>query len=120
MGELRVPVLVLAGMIGMTIGPLCPAVAQQATTTPQNQTPQAQTIDVEQLFANTCGWCHSGGGRAPGKGPQLMGTQRTDDFMRNRIRNGKEGAMPAFGQMLSDADVDAVIKYIHALKPEQG
>jgi mono/diheme cytochrome c family protein len=40
--------------------------------------------------------------------------------MRNRIRNGKEGAMPAFGQMLSDADVDAVIKYIHALKPEQG
>jgi mono/diheme cytochrome c family protein len=34
------------------------------------------------------------------------------------IKNGKEGAMPAFGQMFSDADIDAIINYIHSLKPE--
>lgn len=75
-------------------------------------------IDVPQLFATTCGWCHSNAGRAEGKGPQLMNTARSDDFIRNRIKNGKEGKMPAFGASFSDADIDAIIAYIHALKPE--
>jgi len=26
--------------------------------------------------------------------------------------------MPPFGQMFSDADIDAIIDYIHSLKPE--
>jgi len=47
-----------------------------------------------------------------------MNTTRTDEFLRDRIKNGKEGSMPAFGQVLSDADVDAIIRYIHELKPE--
>ena len=78
------------------------------------------SLDVRQLFASTCGWCHNDGGRSPGKGPQLMNTQRSDDFIRNRIKLGKEGAMPAFGSSFSDADIDAIISYIRALKPEQG
>lgn len=75
-------------------------------------------LDVPQLFATTCGWCHSDGGRAAGKGPQLMGTARSDDFIRTRIKNGKEGAMPAFNGVLSDEDIDAVIRYIRTLKPD--
>jgi mono/diheme cytochrome c family protein len=47
-----------------------------------------------------------------------MDTERSDEFLRDRIKNGKEGAMPAFGQMLGDADIDAIIAYIHQLKPE--
>lgn len=47
-----------------------------------------------------------------------MGTTRTDDFIRNRIKNGKESAMPPFGGVLSDADIDQIIAYIRALKPE--
>lgn len=47
-----------------------------------------------------------------------MDTKRSDEFIRDRIKNGKPGAMPAFGQMLSDADIDAIIKYIHDLKPQ--
>jgi len=78
------------------------------------------SVDVPQLFATTCGWCHADAGRSPGKGPQLMNTQRDDDYLRTRIKIGKEGAMPAFGSMLSDADIDAVIGYIHSLKPEHG
>ena len=75
-------------------------------------------IDVPQLFATTCGWCHSNAGRAEGKGPQLMNTARSDEFIRNRIKAGKEGKMPAFGGSFSDADIDAIIAYIRALKPE--
>jgi len=92
-----------------------PATAQSTAAAPGND-----HFDVEQLFATTCGWCHSDGGREAGKGPQLMDTQRSDDFIRNRIKNGKPGAMPAFGTAFSDAQIDDIIKYIHALKPHEG
>ncbi len=42
----------------------------------------------------------------------------SDDFIRNRIKTGKQGAMPAFGQAFNDAQIDEIIKYIRALKPE--
>ncbi len=80
--------------------------------------PSKSTLNVPQLFATTCGWCHSDGGRAAGRGPQLMNTKRSDDFIRFRIKNGKEGAMPAFGSQFSDADIDAIIHYIRTLKPD--
>jgi mono/diheme cytochrome c family protein len=88
---------------------------QSAASAPENG-----QLDVGQLFATTCGWCHSDGGRAAGKGPQLMNSERDDDFIRNRIKNGKQGAMPAFGAMFSDAQIDDIIKYIRALKPHEG
>ncbi len=80
--------------------------------------PGKSTLNVPQLFATTCGWCHADGGRAAGRGPQLMNTTRSDDFIRFRIKHGKEGAMPAFGSQFSDADIDAIIHYIRNLKPE--
>jgi mono/diheme cytochrome c family protein len=92
---------------------LAPALAQPATS-PAGRS----TLDVKALFASNCGFCHSDGGRAAGRGPQLMDTKRGDEFIRDRIKNGKEGAMPAFGQMFSDADIDAILDYIHSLKPE--
>lgn len=92
---------------------LAPALAQPVTS-PAG----LSTIDVKALFASNCGFCHSDGGRAAGRGPQLMDTKRGDEFIRDRIKNGKEGAMPAFGQMFSDADIDAIIDYIRGLKPE--
>jgi mono/diheme cytochrome c family protein len=101
------PILVLA----LTAGPGV-AAAQQAAVT--------SLLDVGQLFATTCGWCHSDGGRVAGKGPQLMNTSRTDDFIRFRIQHGKEGAMPAFGASFNNADIDAIIKYIRSLKPDEG
>ena len=47
-----------------------------------------------------------------------MDSPRDDDFIRNRIKNGKEGAMPAFGKTFSDSDIDQVIAYIRDLKPD--
>jgi mono/diheme cytochrome c family protein len=92
-----------------------PVQAQSATPAPDNG-----TFDVEQLFAGTCGFCHSDGGRAAGKGPQLMNSPRDDDFLHNRIANGKSGAMPAFGGALTDAQIEQIVKYIRALKPREG
>ena len=82
--------------------------------------PDNAALDVEQLFATTCGFCHSSGGRDAGKGPQLMDTKRSDDFLRNRIKNGKEGAMPAFGTVFTDAQIGDIIRYIRELKPREG
>jgi mono/diheme cytochrome c family protein len=92
-----------------------PASPEPAATAPDNA-----TFDVEQLFATTCGFCHSDGGRAAGRGPQLMDSPRSDDYIRSRIKTGKEGAMPAFGQVFDDAQIDAIVKYIRELKPDQG
>jgi mono/diheme cytochrome c family protein len=99
----------------LTISTL-PVRAQQ----PPAPAPDSEQFDVGQLFATTCGWCHSDGGRAAGKGPQLMDTKRDDDFIRNRVKNGKQGAMPAFGATFNDEQIDDIIKYIRALKPHDG
>lgn len=75
-------------------------------------------INVTTLFANTCGWCHSGAGRIAGKGPQLMGTTLTDTEIVYRIKNGKTGAMPGFGATFTEDQLKAIVKYIRDLKPE--
>ena len=93
-----------------------PVMAQQPAPPAPNNAP----FDVEQLFASTCGFCHSDGGRAAGRAPELMDSPKSDDYIRSRIKNGKEGAMPAFGGALSDAQIDDIIKYIRSLKPQEG
>jgi mono/diheme cytochrome c family protein len=102
------------GAVAVLAALATPAAADDQPAAPAQQAP----LDVDQLFATTCGYCHASGGRAAGKGPQLMDTVRSDDFIRNRIKNGKEGAMPAFGKSYSDADIDRIVAYIRALKAE--
>jgi mono/diheme cytochrome c family protein len=108
-------VTLLRAVVAASLASAMPAQAQSATPAPDNG-----TFDADQLFATTCGWCHSDGGRAAGKGPQLMDTKRSDDVLRDRIKNGKLGAMPAFGSTFSDAQIDQLIKYIRELKPREG
>lgn len=76
--------------------------------------------DVERLFATTCGWCHEDGGRKAARGPQLMNTARSDEYMSNRIATGTPGKMPAFGRTLSYEQIEAIIHYIRNLKPGEG
>jgi mono/diheme cytochrome c family protein len=90
---------------------------------PSIDQPPAETnvkggLDVRRLFASTCGFCHSNGGRTAGKGPQLMGTTLTDAEIVSRIKNGKPGQMPAFASAFSDEDIKAIIRYIRELKEE--
>jgi mono/diheme cytochrome c family protein len=110
---MRPALLILVGAGLNVLAGTAGTMAQPATPPPSHS-----EFDVKALFASNCGFCHSDGGRAAGRGPQLMDTKRTDEFLRDRIKSGKEGAMPAFGQMFSDSDIDAIVKYIHELKPE--
>ena len=103
-------------MLAVSLTYAAPAAAQAPAAKEQGKA----EFNVNQLFASTCGFCHSDGGRVAGRGPQLMNTQRSDDFIRNRIKMGKEGAMPAFGAAFSDAQIDQIIKYIRSLKPREG
>lgn len=72
----------------------------------------------EQIFTNLCGFCHQNGGRVAGRGPKLAGTDRPDDYIVNRIRTGKEGAMPAYGRAFSDAQLRSLVAYIRGLKDD--
>lgn len=74
---------------------------------------------MERLFATACGWCHEDGGRGQGKGLRLMGTTKSDEQLMNRIATGKPGRMPAFGQMLTVEQIEAIIRYIRNLKPRE-
>jgi mono/diheme cytochrome c family protein len=98
-----------------------PAPSQPGSTQPGStqSKPAAETaaFDVNQLFASSCGWCHSKGGREAGKGPQLMGTSLTDSELISRIKIGKVGQMPGFASSFSDEQIRAIVLYIRDLKP---
>jgi mono/diheme cytochrome c family protein len=82
----------------MTLVPAVLVASLACATPAQTQSTIAASdnapFDAQQLFATTCGWCHSDGGRTAGEGPQLMDTKCDDDFIRDRIKNGKAGACP--------------------------
>ena len=84
----------------------------------RSSAPGADPVIGSQLFTNMCGFCHQDGGRVAGRGPKLAGTDRPDDYILNRIRTGKEGAMPAYGRAFSDVQMRSLIAYIRSLKDD--
>ena len=95
--------------------------AQERSPTPASTPPsnEADARTGEELFnASACGFCHQDGGRVAGRGPKLAGTDRTDEYLLNRIRVGKEGAMPAFGRTFTDPQLKALLAYIRSLKDD--
>lgn len=76
-------------------------------------------IDVKATFRTICSYCHQDMGRKPGKAPQLMNSERTDEFIFNRIKNGKPGQMAAFGGSFSDDDIRRIIVFIRSLKADE-
>jgi mono/diheme cytochrome c family protein len=98
---------------------LCGYLAGMSSIRAAETDPAAQTARGKTLFISYgCGWCHEGGGRKAGRCPQLMGTERDDNFILSRIAAGSPGKMPAFGEALSADDLQALLVYIRGLKPE--
>ncbi len=91
-----------------------PTSAGSASPQP-NPEASSRDIDGEQMFATTCGFCHQDGGRAAGRGPKLSKSERSDEFIIERIKKGKTGAMPAFGSVFSDGQIIAILAYIRGL-----
>lgn len=79
---------------------------------------QTASLNVERLFATSCGWCHQNGGRAEGRGPKLAGSDKSDAYIINQIKNGKPPGMPSFGRSFNDEQIGAILTYIRGLKDE--
>lgn len=90
--------------------------AQQSQPPNQDQAASPNDIEGGQMFATACGFCHQDGGRTAGKGPKLAGTARDNDYLAERIRKGKPGAMPGFAGALSESQIMAIVAYIRTLE----
>jgi len=90
--------------------------AQQSQAPKQDQSASETDIEGGTMFATLCGFCHENGGRAAGKGPKLAGTMRSDEFIVERIKKGKLGAMPAFGGAFSESQIMAILAYIRSIE----
>ena len=75
-------------------------------------------FDVKNTFRNICGFCHENYGRKQGKGPQLMDNPNSDEYLFNRIKNGKPGRMAAFGGTFTDDQIHEMVRFIRALRPD--
>lgn len=96
------------------------SLAQQSTGAgASNPLPQAEASpdDIEggKMFATTCGFCHQEGGRHAGRGPKLSKSERSDEYIVERIKKGKVGAMPAYGSVFSEGQIIAILAYIRGL-----
>lgn len=115
---LSVPLVTAVAIAADMNGPMSSSPKADAPAAAASAAGGPADFDVRRLFANTCGWCHSDAGRVAGRGPQLMNTSLTDAEIVYRIRNGKQGAMPAFGSSFNDDQIKAIVKYIRELKPD--
>lgn len=103
-------------VVGIALSLPVAVYAQQSQPLDQDQSASESDIEGGQMFATSCGFCHQSGGRAAGRGPKLAGTTRDNDFLAERIRKGKPGAMPAFGRAFSESQIMAIVAYIRALE----
>jgi mono/diheme cytochrome c family protein len=101
-----------------------PTVAQTETAEPEPATTKAATTeptategeeaDGAAVFAMAgCGGCHtfSPANSNGTVGPPLDGVDLSKDEIAQQVRNGG-GGMPAFGDRLSDAEIEAVADYV--------
>ena len=118
---MRIPVVVIVASLAVIWpGLSTPSFAQQSTPAgAANPLPQAEASpdDIEggKMFATTCGFCHQDGGRHAGRGPKLSKSERSDEYIVERIKKGKVGAMPAYGSVFSDGQIIAILAYIRGL-----
>ena len=81
---------------------------------------------AEQTFRTVCGRCHGADGKG-GVAPEGVSAprnfrdpafhvNRTDEQLRQAIRVGK-GAMPGYGNLFSDADLEGLVRKIRSFDP---
>jgi len=121
----RAFLLIACTALAMLYGAWARAAETAAPLQPQSPMPQAtgggppnQAFSVKNTFRNICGFCHENYGRKAGKGPQLMGTELTDEQIFDRIKNGKPGRMASFGVAFTDDRIRQIVTFIRALRPD--
>jgi mono/diheme cytochrome c family protein len=89
-----------------------PATTEAETTAPPET--ESEDADGAAVFAAAgCGGCHvfSPANSNGTVGPPLDGIDMSKDEIAQQVRNGG-GGMPAFGDRLSDAEIEAVADYV--------
>ena len=116
---MRIPFVIVASMAIIWSWLSTAALAQSTSAEAKNPPAPAEAspddITGDQMFATTCGFCHQSGGRHEGRGPKLSNSARSDEFIIDRIKKGKGGAMPAYGSVFSDGQIIAILAYIRGL-----
>ncbi|TND08236.1 MAG: cytochrome c variant [Bacteroidetes bacterium] len=80
----------------------------------QNNQPEA--IDAKSVFESNCVLCHGGNGRAMLAGATDLTLSRLDTAgIKNVVKNGR-GNMAEFGTKLTEAELEAVVKYVYAFQ----
>ena len=59
--------------------------------------------------------CHGDDARGE-EGPSLFNLTLSDTSIAKRIKEGIKGEMPSFAKKFDDADIQALIAYLHTLK----
>jgi mono/diheme cytochrome c family protein len=98
-----------AACIGVALIPGAAALAEDSAAS-------KKPFDVKSNFRNICGFCHEDYGRHAGKGPQLMNSERSDQFLFERIKKGLPGRMAAFGSVYTDEQIWQIVKFIRNLR----
>lgn len=100
-----------------------PDTSKSSASAATNESPEALGAKV---FATRCALCHGPDGYGNGPGAAALNPKprnyhdkaymdsRTDAQLLEVIRNGK-GAMPKWGAILSDAEIQAVLKHVRKL-----
>lgn len=105
-------------LLGMLVGGVLAAMLS-CTALADDPKPAAKPLDVKNTFRNICGFCHSDYGRVEGKGPKLMNSARSDEFLINRITHGLPGRMAAFGTVFTESQIRDIVQFIRSLKPDE-
>jgi len=103
---------------------LVPGCASHPVATEEANNP-ADKIDVQALFRENCSTCHGKNGRANTFHGWLAGAQNltkpkwqeetTDSEILDAIKTGPS-VMPAFEKKLSEAEIEALARYVRTLK----
>jgi mono/diheme cytochrome c family protein len=93
--------------------------SQEQETSASATKEHGDDIDVKNVFRNVCSFCHQDYGRKAGKGPQLMNSPRSDEYLFNIIKHGKAGRMAAFGTQFTDDQIKEIVGFIRELEPDK-
>jgi cytochrome c oxidase cbb3-type subunit 3 len=119
-------VLSSAAILCLLIGSVGRANSSASRTAAMQRSPDATTAAAgKKIFDRNCAGCHGldarGGEHAPNiaNNPEL---QRMADAQLVRIVHdgAASGAMPAFGSILKDGEINTVVDYLHSLQGRRG
>jgi mono/diheme cytochrome c family protein len=110
------PVTWLVAVFAVAVLLIGPQVIGAEKPPPTKQAVAATAASGKEIFTSTCGGCHTlaDAGTSGATGPNLDDAAPDAATVKAFVRGGG-GGMPAFGDNLSNAEVDAVAAYVSSV-----